>query len=492
MKKALSTTLIIALSAIFIFSSCKKDKDDEPTPTAADPTFTLPAGTYDHDISVGMTCATDGASIYYTTDGSEPSDSSTEFTSDITITETTTLKAISCKDGYNSSGIVEAEYIIEKQIQDQVKTPLAEPGSCTFKEAVHVSISCPTEDAEVRYTLDGSEPTSESELYQYTLVFKETTTLKAKAFKDGMTPSETATFEYTKEAEHIQTPEFIYPGGTFVGSKVVAIRCLTDGASIYYTTDGSTPTDNSTQYVTSFRITESTTVKAIAYKEGLGYSDVAEEHYEIVQETVANPTFSITGGTFNEPVTLTLSCATEGATIHFTLNGDEPKETSPVFSEPLTFSQTTTVKSRAFKDEYEPSDIVEQTYVIVVLTDGTITVVNPTGTHEYVIAYVAKKGPNTLIIKTEENNEMTLDFEHLETETFNFPTFENDPNATCTGTFVYSKKTLKFINGGEISVVIDGNNYTLTINDIEATTTEITPSVEHISLRFTGNTLKTL
>lgn len=489
MKRALSTTLIIVLSAILTFTSCKKDKEDEPMPTASNPAFTLPAGTYDHDISVGMTCATDGASIYYTTDGSTPSSSSTKFTSNITISETTTLKAVSCKDGYNNSGITEAKYTIEKQT---VKAPLAEPGSCTFKEAVHVSISCQTEDAEIRYTTDGSEPTTDSELYQYTLVFKETTTLKAKAFKDGMTPSETATFEYTKETEHIQTPEFIYPGGTFVGSKVIAIRCVTDGSTIYYTTDGSTPTDSSTLYVTSFRITESTTVKAIAYKEGLGYSDVAEEHYEIVQEAVANPTFSISGGTFTEPVTLTLSCATEGATIHFTLNGDEPKETSPVFSEPLTFSQTTTVKARAFKDEYEPSDIVEQTYVIEVLTDGTITVVNPTGTHEYVIAYVAKKGSNTLIIKTEENNEMILDFEHLETGIFNFPAFENDPNATCTGTFVYSKKTLKFVNGGEISVVIDGSNYTLTINNIEATTTEITPSIEHISLRFTGNTLKTL
>ena len=487
MKKALSTTLIIALSAIFIFTSCKKD--DGTKPTVSNPTFTLPSGTYDNDISVGMACATDGASTYYTTDGSTPSSSSTRFTSNITISETTTLKAISCKDGYNNSGIVEATYTIEKQA-DLIETPEIKPGSCTFSESIAVTISCATQGVTIRYTLDGSEPKSSSEEYILPLTLKETTTVKAKAFMGEMLPSETAEATFTKKPAGIDAPEFVYPGGTFVGSKVIAIRCTTEGATIYYTTDGSTPTSSSTQYLTSFKITESATIKAIAYKDGLGYSNVAEEHYEIINETVANPTFSISGGTFDEPIkNLILSCATEGATIHFTLNGNDPTESSPVYSQPLSFSETVTVKARAFKNEYEPSDIVEQTYVIEISTDGLITVVNSTGTHEFVISYVAKKGLNTLVIKTEEENEMTLNFNRIGTGTFKFPTSENDPNATCTGTFVYSKSTLKFINGGEISVVIDGSNYTLTINNIEATNTHAAPPIEHVSLSFTGTVL---
>lgn len=490
MKKALSTTLIIVLSAIFIFTSCKKDKDDEPTPTVSNPTFTMPSGTYNNDISVGMACATDGASIYYTTDGSTPSSSSTKFTSNITISETTTLKAISCKDGYNDSGIVEATYTIEKYT-DKIETPEIKPGSCTFSESILVSISCATQGVTIRYTLDGSEPGTSSEEYKFPLTFTETTTVKAKAFAEGMLPSETADATFTKESAGIHAPEFIYPGGTFVGSKVIAIRCTTEGAAIYYTTDGSTPTTSSTQYITSFKITESATIKAIAYKDGLGYSDVAEEHYEIINETVANPTFSISGGTFDEPIkNLIISCATEEATIHFTLNGSEPTESSPVYSQPLSFSETVTVKARAFKNEYEPSDIVEQTYIIEISTDGLITVVNSTGTHEFVISYVARKGLNTLVVKTEEENEMTLNFEHLETGTYNFPTSENDPNATCTGTFVYPRTTLKFINGGEISVIKDGNNYTLTIDNAEATDVNtLIPAIQHVSLSFTGTVL---
>ncbi|MCQ2309958.1 MAG: chitobiase/beta-hexosaminidase C-terminal domain-containing protein [Bacteroidales bacterium] len=488
MKRTLSTTLIIVLSAIFIFTSCKKDDDTKPT--VSNPTFTMPAGIYDNDISVGMACATDGASIYYTIDGSTPSSSSTKFTSNITISETTTLKAVSCKDGYNNSGIVEATYIIEKQA-GQVETPKIKPGSCTFSESILVSISCATQGTTIRYTLDGSEPNASSEEYVLPLTLKETTTVKAKAFVEEILSSETAVATFTKESAGIHTPEFVYPGGTFVGSKVIAIRCTTEGAAIYYTTDGSTPTSSSTQYTTSFKITESATIKAIAYKDGLGYSDVAEEHYEIVSETVANPTFSISGGTFDEPIkNLVLSCATEGAAIHFTLNGSEPTELSPVYSQPLSFSETTTIKARAFKNEYEPSDIVEQTYIIEISADGLITVVNSTGTHEFIIDYVTKKSSNTLLIKTEEGNEMTLDFEHLETGTFNFPTYENDPSATCTGTLVYPHTTLKFINGGEISVIQNGNNYTLTIDNVEATDANtLIPVIQHVSLSFTGTIL---
>jgi len=486
MKKALFTSLIIALSAIFVFTSCKKK--EEPTPTVNDPAFTLPAGTYDHDISVGMTCATDGASIYYTIDGSTPSSASTKFTSDITITTTTTLKAIACKDGYNNSNIIEARYVIEKQILDQVKAPSMDPGAGSFIGSILVYITCETQDASIYYTTDGTEPDTTSNLYRFPLTFNETTTLKAKAFKEGMLPSETVTAEYTNDTDKVQTPEFIYPGGTFVGSKTVAIRCLTEGAKIFYTTDGTTPTNNSTQYIVAFKLTESATVKAIAYKEGMSPSNIAEEHYEITHENVANPTFSIAGGTFNEPITnLTLSCTTDGATIHFTLNGDEPTETSPIYSQPLSFSETTTIKARAFKDEYDPSEIVEQTYVIEIQSEGLITVVNESGTHEFEISNVSKKDSNTLVIKTVEGNNMTLNFDNLATGTFNFPTFEGDPDATCTGTFVYSNFTLKFINGGEITVMQDGNNYTLTIDNVAATNNNaLIPVIEHVSLSFTG------
>lgn len=59
----------------------------------------------------------------------------------------------------------------------------------------------------------------------------------------------------------------------------VTLACATDGASIYYTTDGSTPTSESTAYSTKITISATTTIKAIAVKSSMTDSDVATKAY---------------------------------------------------------------------------------------------------------------------------------------------------------------------------------------------------------------------
>lgn len=70
------------------------------------------AGTYDSAQSVTLTSATEDATIYYTTDGTDPTAESTEYSSAISISETTTLKAIAVKDGLDNSNVLTAEYTI--------------------------------------------------------------------------------------------------------------------------------------------------------------------------------------------------------------------------------------------------------------------------------------------------------------------------------------------------------------------------------------------
>ncbi|MBR5087520.1 MAG: chitobiase/beta-hexosaminidase C-terminal domain-containing protein [Muribaculaceae bacterium] len=81
------------------------------TPDA--PTFSLAAGTYNSNQSVTLACSTSGATIYYTTDGNEPTTSSTVYSGAIALNGegTTTIKAIAVKDGL-SSAVAEATYII--------------------------------------------------------------------------------------------------------------------------------------------------------------------------------------------------------------------------------------------------------------------------------------------------------------------------------------------------------------------------------------------
>lgn len=79
----------------------------------------------------------------------------------------------------------------------------------------------------------------------------------------------------------VATPEFDVAAGTYNADQLVDITCATDGATIYYTTDGSTPDNNSTEYDgNGIEITEATTLKAIAIINGVS-SEVASATYTI-------------------------------------------------------------------------------------------------------------------------------------------------------------------------------------------------------------------
>ena len=83
-----------------------------PTPQVATPTFTPAGGEYTEAQNVTIACETEGASIYYTTDGSDPNTSSTPYTSAIAVNATTTIKAIAVKEDMTNSEIATAAYTI--------------------------------------------------------------------------------------------------------------------------------------------------------------------------------------------------------------------------------------------------------------------------------------------------------------------------------------------------------------------------------------------
>ena len=139
---------------------------------------------------------------------------------------------------------------------------------------------------------------------------------------------------------------------------VVTITCALAGTSIYYTTDGSTPSSSSTLYEGPFEINSDVTIKAIAYKAGYADSNVSAGHDASYDSSlaVANPTISCTANY------VTISCTTTGTTIRYTTDGStSPSRTvGTVYSAPFLIAADTKVKAIAYKLGYVDSSVVTE------------------------------------------------------------------------------------------------------------------------------------
>src|SRR6202041_3341567 len=84
------------------------------SPPAATPTFAPASGTsFSSTLSVSITDATPSATIYYTTNGSTPTTSSSVYSGPITISATTTVNAIATASGFSQSAVASAAYTLQ-------------------------------------------------------------------------------------------------------------------------------------------------------------------------------------------------------------------------------------------------------------------------------------------------------------------------------------------------------------------------------------------
>ena len=240
---------------------------------ATAPMFSPPSGLYVGSVSVALSTTTSGATIRYTTDGSAPTGSSPAYTGPITLTKTTTIRAITTASGMIDSSEASASYTVA------VVAPSFSPAAGTYSQPQSVVLSTPTSGARIYYTTDGSTPTTASPVYAGPISVTRTTTIRAMGTATGMANSTVSSATYTLKAA---TPTFNPPGGTYVLPQLVEIASASPGTTIYYTTDGSTPTTASTQYTGSFLVgIGTTTVRAIAVATGWSQSDVATATYKI-------------------------------------------------------------------------------------------------------------------------------------------------------------------------------------------------------------------
>ena len=167
---------------------------------------------------------------------------------------------------------------------------------------------------------------------------------------------ETLTTTFVVEGLKPNVPIISPASGTIFDAATlsVSISCSTADAVIHYTTDGSEPTVNSPVY-SRFKISGKTTVKAIAVLDGVVLSDVAVAEY--ARGKCGDVTIDAVDSFTGSKTKVVISCATEGALIRYTLNGNEPNSHSTKYTGPFCVTDGCTVKAYATTADYFDSAV---------------------------------------------------------------------------------------------------------------------------------------
>jgi len=243
-------------------------------PTATTPVIAIPSGTYSKPLSVAISDATPGATVYYNIGTTIPNQSATKYTGPISVTKTETIVAVAYAAGFTPSNRAVANYVINAV----TAPPVLSLASGTYKSLQTLKIADATPGAIVYYTLNGATPTTASAKYTGPVTLKSSATLRAIAIAPGYQPSAAVSAAYLFVAAN---PVFSPAGGTYSSAQTVSIASATPTALVFYTTNGALPSASSTRYTGPFKVATSQHIKAIAIETGFTPSTVVEQDYVV-------------------------------------------------------------------------------------------------------------------------------------------------------------------------------------------------------------------
>jgi hypothetical protein len=177
------------------------------------------------------------------------------------------------------------------------------------------------------------------------------------------------------------TPTFSPAAGTYSSAQTVTVSSATPSATIYYTTNGTTPTTGSAVYSGPITVSSTETLQAIAVATGYSTSATGSAAYIINLTQAATPTFSPAAGTYSSAQTVTIGTATPSATIYYTTNGSTPTTSSSVYSSPITVSASETLEAIAVATGYSTSATGSAAYTINLTQAATPTFSPAAGTY---------------------------------------------------------------------------------------------------------------
>ena len=179
--------------------------------------------------------------------------------------------------------------------------------------------------------------------------------------------ADTSTLFYmlVEMASTVATPAASVGTGTYANNQTVTLTSATPGATIVYTTDGSTPSStNGKIYGLPLTIdTTATVLKAVAVRSGmLDSAQMAAQTYTL---TATAPTATPAAGSYSGTQSVVLASATTGAAIRYTVDGSTPSSTvGTVYTGAISVAVSTTIKAIAFKTGYNSSTVLSAGYAI--------------------------------------------------------------------------------------------------------------------------------
>lgn len=286
-------------------------------------------------------------SLRYTLDGSEPTESSptvlTPIAIDVTATATLKIRA------ENGSEYASASFVIGPEVLEFT------PKAGAYVEGTTITLTAPyASDAIIYYTLDGSTPSISSPVYSSPLTLTSNVTIKAMVWhpEHGAGLVQSATYYTTT------TPvTFDPPAGEVLRGTTVTLTS-SPGATLYYAlTPAVLQLRNLSSlpwvpYVEPLLIEGDIVIYAKAEKPG---QLVATTHAVFSVPRLPRPNFSPERGPISVATSVTITSAFVGAVIRYTLDGTEPSETSPEYTEPVTVGVNGRLKARTFHPQYAAS-----------------------------------------------------------------------------------------------------------------------------------------
>jgi hypothetical protein len=332
---------------------------NQPLPRLNEPAIAPEPLTFDDSVSVTMAPPIDGADVFYTVDETDPDSTKLRYSKPFTLKSTTTVSAIAYKAGWLPSPVHTRIYI--RRAADTLPGPGAAPPGGSFADSIVVRLSPPAEapQASIYYMLGGAGPYR----FQDSLVLRETTVLKAIAIS-GSRYSDTAEWTFSKR---IEPPRAAPAGRAFADTLRVLFTSRIEGASVFYTADGSDPTPASKPFPGQGLLLDSTAViKAIAVK-GSDVSAAVAETYTLIPDP---PAASPRGGDYSSPITVQLTAKAARADIYYTLDGSTPgpERGLPPYSGPFNLDTSATLKAVAVAGKgagLQRSALLIETYTFI-------------------------------------------------------------------------------------------------------------------------------